>query len=136
MLYSHHTTAPAPLPHRIRFPDGGTRTDASTFTADELERAGYSGPHERPECDPAIEAVDWDGAAFLVRPYNTAELEAQWARVREQRNQLLQSSDWTQIEDYDLGADRAAWAVYRQALRDLTDALNPFAITWPLAPET
>lgn len=136
MLYSHHATTPAPLPHRIRFPDGSTRTDRSTFTADELERAGYSGPHERPECDPTTEAVDWDGTQFLVRPYNTAELEAQWAKVREQRNQLLQSSDWTMIEDYDLGADRPAWAVYRQALRDLTDAPNPFAITWPLAPET
>ena len=68
--------------------------------------------------------------------YNEAELDAQWAKVREQRNQLLQASDWTQIEDYDLGADRPAWAAYRQALRNLTDALNPFAITWPMAPET
>jgi hypothetical protein len=78
--------------------------------------------------------VDWDGAAFLVRPYNTAELEAQWARVREQRNQLLKASDWTMIEDYDLGADRPAWAVYRQALRDIGDQPNPFAITWPQMP--
>jgi hypothetical protein len=136
MLYSHHTTAPAPLPHRIRFPDGSTRTDASTFTADELERAGYSGPYERPECDPITETVDWDGSGYLVRPYNAAELEGQWSRVREQRNQLLQASDWTQIEDYDLGADRAAWASYRQALRDIRDQPNPFSITWPLAPET
>jgi hypothetical protein len=134
MLYSRNAAVPAPLPHRIRFSDGSTRTDRNTFTADELERAGYSGPFERPECDPTTETVDWDGAAFLVRPYNAAELEAQWAKVREQRNQLLQASDWTQIEDYDLGADRPAWAVYRQALRDLTDALNPFAITWPQAP--
>ncbi|MFZ9061685.1 MAG: hypothetical protein ACO218_10750 [Steroidobacteraceae bacterium] len=40
MLYSHHAATPAPLPHRIRFPDGSTRTDRATFTADELERAG------------------------------------------------------------------------------------------------
>jgi hypothetical protein len=134
MLYSHNTTTPAPLPHRIRFADGSTRTDASTFTPDELERAGYSGPYEHPECDPTTETVDWDGAAFLVRPYSADELEVQWARVREQRNQLLQASDWTQIEDYDLGADRAAWAVYRQLLRDIGDQPNPFAITWPQAP--
>jgi hypothetical protein len=134
MLYSHHAALPAPLPHRIRFPDGSTRTDSATFTADELERAGYSGPFERPECDPTAETVDWDGTAYLDRPYNAAELEAQWTRVREQRNLLLQASDWTQIEDYDLGADREAWAVYRQALRDLPDAANPFAITWPQAP--
>lgn len=30
MLYSHHATAPAPLPHRIRFADGSTRTDRDT----------------------------------------------------------------------------------------------------------
>jgi hypothetical protein len=134
MLYSHHAATPAPLPHRIRFPDGSTRTDRATFTADELERAGYSGPYERPECDPTTETVDWDGTQFLVRPYDTAELEAQWAKVREQRNQLLKASDWTQIEDYDLGADRPVWAAYRQALRDLTDAPNPFSIAWPQAP--
>ncbi len=134
MLYSHNTSAPAPLPHRIRFPDGSTRTDSSTFTPEELELAGYSGPYERPECDPTTETVDWDGTEFAVRSYSADELEVQWARVREQRNQLLQASDWTQIEDYDLGADRAAWAVYRQALRDIGDQPNPFAITWPQIP--
>lgn len=96
MFYSHNANTPAPLPHRIRFPDGSTRTDATTFTADELERAGYSGPFERPERDPTTETVDWDGTEFLVRPYNEA----------------------------------------RQALREIGDQLNPFAITWPLAPET
>lgn len=131
MLYSHLGAAPAPLPHRLRFEDGSTRTDASTFTADELERAGYSGPYERPEYDPATEVADWDGSQFVVRPHSVDEIAAQWALVREQRNSLLQSSDWTQIGDYDLGADRNAWAVFRQALRDITDQPNPFALTWP-----
>jgi len=134
MLYSRNATLPAPLPHRIRFADGSTRTDASTFTPDELERAGYSGPYERPECDYRTETIDWDGSAFVVRPYNFDELQAQHARIREQRIKLLQASDWTQITDYDLGADREAWAAYRQALRDLADAPNPFDITWPQPP--
>jgi hypothetical protein len=134
MLYSHRQTEPAPLPHRIRFADGSTRTDNSTFTADELERAGYSGPYERPECDYKTETVDWDGSDFQVRPYNFDELQEQHAKVRQQRIQLLQASDWTQIADYDLGADRVAWATYRQELRDLADAPNPFDITWPMPP--
>jgi hypothetical protein len=134
MLYSHNTTTPAPLPHRIRFADGSTRTDRATFTPDELERAGYSGPYERPECNPKLETIDWDGTQFLVRPYSFDELQAQYAKVREQRIELLQSCDWTQIADYDLGADRVAWAAYRQALRDLADAANPFDITWPQPP--
>lgn len=134
MLYSHHTTAPAPLPHRIRFADGSTRTDNSTFTPEELERAGFIGPYERPECDPTVETVDWDGTQFVVRGYSFDELQAQYAKVREQRIQLLQASDWTQIADYDLGADRDAWAAYRQALRDLADAPNPYDIAWPQPP--
>ena len=136
MLYSHRQAEPAPLPHRIRFADGSTRTDRTTFTADELERAGYSGPYERPECDYKTETVAWDAEAlaFLVRPYNFDELQAQYAKVREQRIQLLKACDWTQITDYDLGADRDAWAAYRQALRDLADAPNPFDLTWPQPP--
>ena len=134
MLFSLHSAIPAPLPHRIRLPDGSTRTDASTFTPEELEAAGFTGPFERPSCDETTETVDWDGSSFLVRAYNDAELEAQWQQIREQRLQLLQSSDWTQIEDFDLGADRPAWAVYRQALRELTTQPNPFAISWPVPP--
>ena len=134
MLYSLNATTPAPLPHRIRFADGSTRTDRTTFTTEELERAGYTGPYERPECDPTTETVSWDGTQFVVRPYNFDELQAQYAKVREQRIQLLKACDWTQITDYDLGADRDAWATYRQALRDLADAPNPFDITWPQPP--
>lgn len=134
MLYSFQSATPAPLPHRIRLPDASTRTDSDTFTPEELEAAGYAGPFERPSCDETTEIVDWDGSSFLVRPYNDVELEAQWQRVREQRLQLLQSSDWTQIADYDLGADRQAWATYRQQLRDITLQPNPFAIVWPIAP--
>jgi hypothetical protein len=135
MLYSHHQAEPAPLPHRIRFADGSTRTDNTTFTPDELELAGYSGPCERPECNPKLEIVDWDGTQFQVRPYNSDELQEQYAKIRDQRDQLLNASDWTQITDYDLGADRDAWATYRQALRDLPDAPNPFDITWPTPPD-
>ena len=134
MLYSHHQATPAPLPHRIRFADGSTRTDNSTFTHDELERAGYSGPYQRPDFDPKLETIDWDGTQILVRPYSFDELQTQHAKVRQQRIQLLQSCDWTQITDYHLGADREAWAAYRQALRDLADAPNPFDITWPQPP--
>ena len=137
MLYSHRQSEPAPLPHRIRFADGSTRTDNSTFTPEELERAGYSGPYERPTCDHKTETVDWDGTQFLVRPYSFDELQAQYAKVREQRIQLLKACDWTQISDYDLGLTsetRDAWAAYRQALRDLADAPNPFDITWPQPP--
>jgi hypothetical protein len=56
------------------------------------------------------------------------------ANVRGRRNQLLKDSDWTQVSDAPV--DRAAWAVYRQALRDITsqDAF-PYGVTWPSQPE-
>lgn len=53
--------------------------------------------------------------------------------VRAERNSLLAASDWTQVADTPV--DRAAWATYRQALRDLTTQEGfPEAVVWPVAP--
>lgn len=49
------------------------------------------------------------------------------------RNQMLASSDWTQLQDAPV--DQAAWAVYRQALRDLPANMASFeSIVWPTPP--
>lgn len=48
---------------------------------------------------------------------------------RMQRNALLKASDWTQLPD--APADREKWAVYRQALRDMSFE-EP--ISWPIEP--
>lgn len=51
------------------------------------------------------------------------------------RDSLLMQSDWTQLPDVALTAEqKAAWAVYRQQLRDLTD--NPAFpdVEFPKAP--
>lgn len=53
--------------------------------------------------------------------------------VREQRNELLSQSDWTQLADSVV--DKTTWAAYRQALRDLTKQSGfPWEVTWPDAP--
>jgi len=55
------------------------------------------------------------------------------ANVRGYRDNLLSSSDWTQVADAPV--DRAAWATYRQALRDITTQSGfPWAVDWPVAP--
>lgn len=133
-LYSHKNQYPQPIPNRIKFPDGFTRTDSSTFIQEELERAGYTGPFTIPTSDSKTETIEWTGTEFLVRPYNTQELEEQWNKIRAQRDQLLKDSDWTQIEDYEFDLPNIEdWKSYRQALRDLPDTqTNPFDITWPL----
>ena len=59
------------------------------------------------------------------------------ASAREKRQVRLQKTDWTQLPDAVLTAEqRAAWAVYRQALRDLPAQPDwPTSINWPVQPE-
>lgn len=61
-------------------------------------------------------------------------LDAQQAKsVREQRTTKLAECDWTQLADAPV--DKAAWATYRQALRDVTKQAGfPWTIDWPVAP--
>ena len=56
------------------------------------------------------------------------------AEVRTERNTKLAATDWTQITD--ATADKAAWATYRQALRDVpTQSGFPNTVVWPTQPE-
>ena len=49
------------------------------------------------------------------------------------RNLLLADSDWTQLPDAPV--DAAAWAAYRQQLRDFTDGWTPGPVTEDDFPE-
>jgi hypothetical protein len=56
-----------------------------------------------------------------------------WEMIRDDRNKLLSSSDYTQVPDFP--GDKEAWAVYRQELRDITDKFDsPEQVTWPIKP--
>lgn len=56
-----------------------------------------------------------------------------WDMIRAERDRLLAASDWTQLADAPV--DAAAWAVYRQELRDIPqDFASPDAVVWPSAP--
>ena len=49
------------------------------------------------------------------------------------RNAKLSACDWTQIPDAPV--DKAAWAIYRQALRDLpSNTVDPLNPVWPTPP--
>lgn len=64
-------------------------------------------------------------------PSMYADINAQGVRYK--RNEMLKDSDWTQVADSLV--DKAAWATYRQALRDVpTQEDFPNEITWPTAP--
>jgi hypothetical protein len=64
----------------------------------------------------------------------TQKTNQKWDRIRNKRNYLLSESDWTQVAD--APGDKAAWAIYRQALRDLpSTGSDPDALTWPTSPD-
>ena len=70
-----------------------------------------------------------------AKPTPTALTEEQLTeQVRAERNELLTTSDWTQVDDSPV--DKSAWVTYRQLLRDVpSQAGFPTNITWPTKPE-
>jgi hypothetical protein len=53
--------------------------------------------------------------------------------IRNQRNRLLQDTDWMALSDNTMTPE---WASYRQALRDITDQTGfPYSVVWPTKPE-
>jgi hypothetical protein len=72
-------------------------------------------------------------AAEQEAAYKAAKDAEQAKSVRQQRGEKLKDSDWTQVAD--ASVDQAAWATYRQALRDVTQQSGfPWTITWPEMP--
>ena len=78
MLYSFRQQRPTPLPHRIRMPDGFTRTDASTFTQEEIQAAGYSGPYTEPSYNPSTEQLLWVNGEYVIEALPPPPIVPRW----------------------------------------------------------
>jgi hypothetical protein len=64
------------------------------------------------------EATAWANGAF----------DRAIAGLRQKRNSLIASSDWTVLSDSPLSAElKTAWLEYRQDLRDITEGLDTLA---------
>ena len=89
------------------------------------------GNEPRPACPGDDYVFDETIFAWVLPPENVTA----WDRdVRLRRQILLAQSDWTQLPDVHI-ADKEAWAVYRQALRDITEQPGfPTDVVWPEAP--
>lgn len=93
-----------------------------------------------PPYDPLTEECSEDRPIFNADKWTQqwkiikrASAEAS-ANIRAQRSALLTESDWTQLPDAPVN-DKAAWATYRQALRDITVQSGfPFQVVWPAKP--
>lgn len=80
-----------------------------------------------------------------IKANRLAEYEAEEARIqaeeaaisiRAERNAKLTESDWTQMPDY-TSETKESWAIYRQALRDITTHTNFPNLEdadWPVKP--
>jgi len=73
-----------------------------------------------------------DVEGYVPSPDDSSSIIAY--KARRQRNKILKASDWTQVADAPV--DQAAWATYRQALRDIPQQAGfPDDVTWPTKPE-
>jgi hypothetical protein len=82
---------------------------------------------------PATDTEPAKTAAEQEAEYKAMKDAEQAKSVRQQRGEKLKDSDWTQIADAPVNALK--WAIYRQALRDVTGQEGfPWTITWPEQP--
>ena len=82
---------------------------------------------------PATETEPAKTAAEQEAAYKAIKDAEQASAVRKSRGEKLANCDWTQVADAPV--DKAVWATYRQALRDVTAQSGfPWTITWPDAP--
>jgi hypothetical protein len=82
---------------------------------------------------PATEFQPAKTAAENETAYKAMKDAEQAKSVREQRSTKLADCDWTQVDDSPV--DKAAWATYRTALRNVPAQSGfPWTITWPDSP--
>jgi hypothetical protein len=106
----------------------------------ELRDSGYEDDYTKD----VIELTPTLSGSVYVQTFNivdadeitiTTRKEVKWEEIREQRNQLLSESDWTQFQDSPItGSQLTLWQTYRQELRNITSQSNPFEIIWPIKP--
>jgi len=149
------TADPSPLEPDVYLIPGGC-IDEPAPTISEGQRAKWDNgqwvfekiPPEKPEQPYPSWTYDEDTNEW-VPPVPKPDDNAEWGEeaqewtpgpevlaldARATRDRLLKDSDWTQLPDAPV--DQAAWAEYRQALRDLPQQSGfPADINWPTQPE-
>lgn len=106
--------------------------------------------HIAPDIDPNLFIKEnyWNGSSWATKPSSPGEFynwngvnwvfdkERLMLVVRRDRDMRLYQCDWTQLPDANV--DSAAWATYRQALRDfpatITTETTLEELVWPTAP--
>ena len=137
------------LPHRIRLSDGSTRTDSSTFTADELSSAGITTVSDPPDYNSDTHKLTWDTTDIewevvaLTQEEIDNLISIAWQSIREERNTLLSELD-ERVSRYQsevrIGITTTTDNIsdldtYAQSLRDIPSTYsNPNDVQWPDRP--
>ena len=150
MLYSIKGEYPIDsLPHRIRLSDGSTRTDSSTFTADELSSAGITTVSYPPEYNADTHKLIWDNTdvewevVALTQEEIDNLISIGWQGIRNERDSLLKKTDEKILRyqsEVRIGITTTTDNIsdldaYAQALRDIPSTYsNPNDVIWPSVP--
>ena len=92
-----------------------------------------------------INTIVWENGTTPIPVANIqaqlpiVEFEMALDELRAKRNKALTDSDWTQLPDVGFNAaERNAWMIYRQALRDITNNIETAeqakSISFPVKP--
>ena len=90
-------------------------------------------PEEPKEPYVPVKGATWAYSSEMDTAERGVPDEWVWERLRLKRNALLSACDFRMVSDAPW--DTAAWGAYRQALRDMTDTLDPRKAVWPAEPE-
>ena len=150
MLYSIKGEYPIDsLPHRIRLSDGSTRTDNSTFTADELSSAGITTVSYPPEYNADTHKLIWDNTdvewevVALTQEEIDNLISIGWQGIRNERDSLLKETDEKILRyqsEVRIGITTTTDNIsdldaYAQVLRDIPSTYsNPNDVEWPNTP--
>ena len=127
------------LHDNVSFPSPLRQQDISNFDADVVLEGNspQPGKFQSVEADGVEQVNDQWFTKFKIVNWTQDQIDAysdlQKYQIRTDRNKRLVASDWTQVADAPI--DKAAWATYRQALRDIpSQAGFPWDVQWPVEP--
>lgn len=110
-------------------------------TVPDAELASYGVERVTPATAPSINTLTHrlerscelvDGVWTEVWTETQRESAVAEKNIRDQRNQLLSQTDWTQLSDSIVAS---TWTTYRQELRDVPAQDGfPYSVTWPTEP--
>lgn len=148
LLYSYQGNEPQPLPHQISWVEEWGqityRTDVNTFTDEEIEKAGYTGPYSFPTYDRLYEYISWnkENLQYDILPKSYENLLEKFTEnvidLLNIVNNLL--SEFLINPSYVSDEKKLEFKNYKKSLEDIKENLPKtreeiINFSWPVIPE-